>query len=124
MASDAVPAIVARVAQASPRCGGVLVVAIDGPSGAGKTTLADALAERLGCPVVHLDELYPGWSGLAAGIDRLDAEVLAPLAAGEPAEARGQEQAAPDIRNLQRMVPLSRGLARRQDNVNTSLAQV
>lgn len=88
MASDAVPAIVARVAQASPRCGGVLVVAIDGPSGAGKTTLADALAERLGCPVVHLDELYPGWSGLAAGIDRLDAEVLAPLAAGEPARYR------------------------------------
>lgn len=33
----------------------------------------------------------------------------------EPAETRGQVQAAPDTRNLQGMVPLSRGLAPRQD---------
>lgn len=48
-------------------------VFIDGRSGSGKTTLAEALAKRLidaGCAqpqLVGMDELYPGWYGLAAG---------------------------------------------------------
>ncbi|WP_219336319.1 hypothetical protein [Rothia nasimurium] len=47
-----------------------LLVAIDGRSGAGKTTLAWQLAEQLtqeGLPVAvfHLEDLYQGWSGLA-----------------------------------------------------------
>jgi adenylate kinase family enzyme len=38
-------------------------VAIVGSGGAGKSTLARALSERTGLPVVHLDEHYwrPGW---------------------------------------------------------------
>ena len=40
---------------------------IDGPSGAGKTTLALQIGEALGIPVVHLDDFYPGWGGLAEG---------------------------------------------------------
>lgn len=38
-------------------------VAIIGSGGAGKSTLARALSERTGLPVVHLDRLYwrPGW---------------------------------------------------------------
>ena len=38
-------------------------VAILGPGGAGKSALADALGERTGLPVVHLDVVYwlPGW---------------------------------------------------------------
>ncbi len=38
-------------------------VAIIGSGGAGKTTLAHALAERTGLPVIHLDRLYwnAGW---------------------------------------------------------------
>lgn len=40
---------------------------IDGRSGSGKTTLAAAIAVELGGDVLHLDELYPGWDGLAAG---------------------------------------------------------
>ena len=35
-----------------------------------------------------MDELYPGWDGLAAGVARLRAEVVAPLAAGRPAGYR------------------------------------
>lgn len=38
-------------------------VNVIGTSGTGKTTLAIALAERLGCPVIHMDALFwkPGW---------------------------------------------------------------
>ena len=47
------------------------VLLIDGGAGAGKTTLAHALAADWPGPglvqVVGLDELYPGWGGLAAG---------------------------------------------------------
>lgn len=40
---------------------------IDGYSGAGKTTLALQIGHALGIPVVHMDDFYPGWSGLAEG---------------------------------------------------------
>ena len=47
---------------------GVPVVTIDGYSGAGKSTLAAALARLVnGWQVLHLDDWYPGWDGLAAG---------------------------------------------------------
>lgn len=65
------------------------LVLIDGPAGSGKTTLSADLSALLGgAPVVHMDDLYPGWSGLLAGIDRLDAEILTPLAAGRSAAYR------------------------------------
>ena len=49
---------------------GVPVVTIDGYSGSGKSTLAAALASLLpGWQVLHLDDWYPGWDGLAAGTD-------------------------------------------------------
>ena len=49
---------------------GVPVVTIDGYSGAGKSTLAAALARLVnGWQVLHLDDWYPGWDGLAAGAD-------------------------------------------------------
>ncbi len=45
-----------------------VVVAVDGPAASGKSSLAALLAPLLGdAPVVHLDDLYPGWDGLAAG---------------------------------------------------------
>ena len=54
----------ARVSQ------GVPVVTIDGYSGSGKSTLATALASLLpGWQVLHLDDWYPGWDGLAEGAD-------------------------------------------------------
>ncbi len=63
------------------------VVAVDGPAGSGKTTIADRLAGVLGdgerpAPVVHMDDLYPGWDGLAAAVPLLVDQVLAPLATG------------------------------------------
>lgn len=44
---------------------------IDGPSGSGKTTLAAEIEKHwnsaVKLQVVHMDDLYPGWDGLADG---------------------------------------------------------
>ena len=41
------------------------IIAIDGPAGAGKTTLAHdiklALAKRYSITEIHMDDLYDGW---------------------------------------------------------------
>ena len=67
-----------------------VIIAIDGRSGAGKTTLAIELAARLRehhkVSLFHLEDIYPGWNGLAAGVERYASTVLAPLHRGEPAE--------------------------------------
>ena len=81
--------LVERVVAAPIRCGDTRLVCLDGPSGAGKTRLAAALAAELGDPpVVAMDELYLGWDGLAAGVARLRDEVVKPLAARQPVEYR------------------------------------
>ena len=60
-----------------------LVVAIDGPVGAGKSTVARRLAEALGC--VHIDSgaMYRavGWKAVQTGVDLRDHAGLAALAA-------------------------------------------
>jgi len=63
-------------------------VAVDGPSGSGKSELADRLARRLEALVLRVDELVPGWHGLAALPPMITRDVLAPLAAGEIARVR------------------------------------
>ena len=70
----------------APRAGATRVVAVDGRSGAGKTSLAATLARLLGAPVVSLEGLYGGWDGLERGIDLLVADVLQPLAVGWAAD--------------------------------------
>lgn len=81
-----VGALAARVAAAPPRLGGVRLVCVDGPAGSGKTTLAAALAGALGgAPVLHLDDLYEGWSGLDSDLTaRLEDQVLRPLEQERP----------------------------------------
>ena len=68
-----------------PSAGSRRVLAIDGRSGSGKTTLAGLVAHRLAAPLFHLEDLYAGWDGLAAGVTALRDRVLAPIAAGRPA---------------------------------------
>jgi len=85
--SDQVTRVADAVRRAVPRAGGTRVVAVDGRSGAGKTSLAAALRDRLRAPVVSLEDLYGGWDGLERGIDLLVSAVLEPLAAGRAARA-------------------------------------
>ncbi|UZX04941.1 aminodeoxychorismate synthase component I [Arthrobacter sp. CDRTa11] len=66
-----------------------VIIAIDGRSGAGKTTLAIELAARLRnhhkVSLFHLEDIYPGWNGLRAGVERYVSTVLTPLSRGEQA---------------------------------------
>jgi uridine kinase len=88
--------IAAALWQAAPRAGGTRVVAVDGRSGAGKTSLAGILRDELAAPVVSLEDLYGGWDGLEHGIDLLVSEVLEPLAAGRAARVPRYDWAARD----------------------------
>src|SRR6202042_2836673 len=56
--------LAARLAQTEPRLGRTRLIAVDGRSGSGKTWFAGRLARPLDAPVIHLDDLYPGWDGL------------------------------------------------------------
>jgi hypothetical protein len=72
-----------------PAVGAVRLVTVDGYSGAGKSRLAGRLATALGrVPTVHLDFLYPGWDGLAAGVELAAEWVAQPLVEGRPARWR------------------------------------
>jgi uridine kinase len=82
---DGAVAIGALLRAAPPRAGETRIVAIDGRSGSGKTSLALALRAKLDAPVISLEYLYGGWDGLERGIDLLVTEVLAPLAKGHAA---------------------------------------
>ena len=63
-----------------PTLGRGRLVCVDGPGGSGKTTLASAIASlRTGARVVHMDDLYDGWSGLHDVAGQLDS-LLGPLA--------------------------------------------
>ncbi|MBE0009147.1 MULTISPECIES: aminodeoxychorismate synthase component I [unclassified Arthrobacter] len=77
-----------------------LIIAVDGRSGAGKTTLAVELAallrEHHTVSLFHLEDIYPGWDGLEAGMDRYVAGVLAPLTAGRTARWRAWDWTADD----------------------------
>jgi CMP/dCMP kinase len=63
-----------------------MVVAIDGPAGAGKSTVARALAERVGFRYLDTGAMYRAltWLAMQRGLDLGDAEGLAQLAREQP----------------------------------------
>jgi cytidylate kinase len=75
--------LAATIARRAPACGVTKVIGVDGPSGAGKTEVALTLGARLRAPVLHLEDIYPGWSGLAETPGMVVNRVLEPLAVGE-----------------------------------------
>jgi uridine kinase len=78
----------AYVRMLEPRLGDVRLIAIDGPSGAGKTRFALRLAKQIDAPVVHTDDLLDGWDDQFTFWTRLEKLVLGPLRRGETASYR------------------------------------
>jgi cytidylate kinase len=67
---------------------GVRVIAIDGPAGSGKSTIARLLAERLGLPYLDTGAMYRtvALASLRDDIDCADAKRLAAIAATMPVD--------------------------------------
>jgi uridine kinase len=88
--------LAALVAARAPRLGRTRLVCVEGRAGAGKTTLAEAIADAYAgtSVVVHLDDLYEGWSGLPTVSARIRDELLPPLRAGRPSAIRQWDWAA------------------------------
>ena len=60
------------------------IVAIDGPAGAGKTTLANRLKENIqdsSIEIIHMDDLYDGWqNSLTPALGKvLDISICSPV---------------------------------------------
>jgi uridine kinase len=79
-----------------PGLGPTRLVCVDGPAGSGKTTLAAALrrSARDLLPaggtvrVLHMDNVYAGWSGMEAGMATVAASIVEPLRAGRSGRYR------------------------------------
>src|SRR5699024_4108947 len=67
---SAVPPAAGAPLGRAARVGGLVLV--DGTSGAGKTTAARDLAAGTGARVLHMDDLYAGWEGMAHAMATLE----------------------------------------------------
>ena len=71
-----------------PTLGSGRLICVDGPAGSGKTTWAAGIAQLAPeVTVVHMDDLYPGWSGLPE-VDAQLGDLLRPLAENQPGSYR------------------------------------
>lgn len=78
---------------APPTLGSGRLVCVDGPAGSGKTTLAAALDRGFrdagaDVRVLHMDDVYDGWAGLASGMTTVASSVVGPLRSGKPGRYR------------------------------------
>jgi CMP/dCMP kinase len=71
-----------------------MIVAIDGPAGAGKSTVARALAERLGFRYLDTGAMYRAvtWLAMQRGVDLGDGDALGELAHAEPVRFDEQDR--------------------------------
>jgi uridine kinase len=81
---------VVQGAKAKPAPGGMTtkIIAIDGPGGAGKSTLAERLARELGSAQIVETDDFASWDNPFNWWPRLIEDVLEPLARNEPSRYR------------------------------------
>ncbi|MFM7013417.1 MAG: AAA family ATPase [Actinomycetota bacterium] len=85
---EALELVVGKVLEAIDLGSQMPIVLIDGRAGSGKSTFADSLQQSLfregeSLPrLIHMDDLYEGWDGLALGSDYLNRFILSPLSQG------------------------------------------
>jgi uridine kinase len=85
--------IAADLISSEPRLGPLHMLAIDGPAGSGKTTLAAAVSAQLEdhagrrTAILHMDDFYAGWDdGMSdESLARVHDQVLTPLSEGRTA---------------------------------------
>jgi uridine kinase len=92
---DQVCSDIARSVLAAPATlGAGRLVCVDGPAGSGKTTLAAALEQCFrdnhgaSVQLIHMDDVFGGWSGLGEGMSVVATDVVAPLRRGESGRYR------------------------------------
>ncbi len=76
-----------------PTLGSTRLICVDGRAGSGKTTLGRALRDAAGelgtSRLLHMDDMYEGWSGLGTELTaRIDTDLLAPLREDRPGRYR------------------------------------
>jgi hypothetical protein len=81
----------AEVLAAPARLGGVRLVAVDGPSGSGKSVFADRLVRELPDAVLVRTDDFATWDDPVAWWPRLVDGVLTPLSQGRPGRYRRTE---------------------------------
>jgi uridine kinase len=91
--------VVEAIRSSKPRAGiKTRVIAVDGPGGAGKSSLAEWLARELGAPIIHTDD-FGSWEKPIDWWPNLLETVLKPIAAGQLARYeptnRGASEKAP-----------------------------
>jgi uridine kinase len=88
--------VMESVLATAPTLGRGRLVCVDGPAGSGKTTLGaalrraarDLLPDDGSVDLVHMDNLYAGWDGLATGMATVATSVVQPLRIGRPGRYR------------------------------------
>lgn len=73
-----------------PRLGLATLILIDGPAGSGKTTLAGKIKSVTGGTVIHMDDLYEGWSNALTQeiFSKVLNQILIPLSMNQVARYR------------------------------------
>lgn len=82
--------MITQILARPPLLGPVRLVAIDGPSGSGKSVFADQLVEDLGATLVRTDD-FATWDDPVSWWPRLVTGVLEPLSEGRPGRYRRTE---------------------------------
>ncbi len=85
MSQPTLPHVVEAIRSSSPPAQmRTRIVAIDGPGGAGKSSLAVYLAHELDAPIIHTDD-FASWDNPLEWWPDLVEKVLRPITAGQPA---------------------------------------